>query len=52
MHVSDQLHPSISVIYIYWATKDTLRLYIPTYILFETKISENIFLIKYEHYNV
>ena len=37
-------------LYIYWATKETPRLYIP--ILFESKISENIFLIKYKHYNV
>ena len=36
--------------YIYWATKETLRLYI--HFLFETKISENIFLIQYEHFNV
>ena len=35
---------------IYWATKETPRLYIP--ILFATKISGNIFLIKYERYNV
>ena len=36
--------------YIYWATKVTPRLSIP--ILFETEISENIFLIKNEPYNV
>ena len=36
--------------YIYWATKETPRLYIP--ISFETKVSENIFLIKYKHYHL
>ena len=45
----DNLVQRVSIL-IYWATKETPSGYIP--ILFETKISEHVFLNKYEHYNV